>query len=373
MPKIYKYTVEKSLLPANKRLSERECYLILNNGIPEIDINRVFINQVNKITKEEKRSGRCSSTLQHQFCKFLNYLEENNINYINASLSDIEDFLCDLQLKDGIKNSTIHSYINIIVNIYEELYLRDYKLHSSLISYNAGLLIHKSKDRSVAKHTVINLLKVKFSKEKKEYAMPSYLKWYSFEEIEKISLVLPLEYSCIFLISVFTGYRFDSVVSIFDKDFNPVECSVKNSRSKSGLTHVAFLPKYVIDMIEKYRMHIRSLRYNGKSDYLFLNPSGETIRYHSYNQALKKAGEKLNMPPLHTHAGRSTFLAMLRTYQLEKRRLGEPVFSDIDLMLLMDWKTLSSLENYDKMNRVEQIPPFINEIFQNYFKEHKNI
>lgn len=75
----------------------------------------------------------------------------------------------------------------------------------------------------------------------------------------------------------------------------------------------------------------------------------------------------MGITSLHTHAGRSTFLVTLRSYQLEQRRKGIPTFSDADIMTLMDWKSMSCLENYDLLTRAFEVLPFQREFFQTHY------
>ena len=71
---------------------------------------------------------------------------------------------------------------------------------------------------------------------------------------------------------------------------------------------------------------------------------------------------ELELKALHTHAGRSTFAATLRTFQLEMRRRGVPTFSDEDFCALMDWKSMQCLEHYDLVTRAEEVSSLVDEL-----------
>lgn len=108
------------------------------------------------------------------------------------------------------------------------------------------------------------------------------------------------------------------------------------------------------------------------SEYFFVGSSGKPVTYGSYRSALESARMKVNkkygwdIKALHTHAGRSTFAAALRSYQLEQRRKGVPTFSDVDFCNLMDWKSLESLKHYDLVNRVQDVEPILIDFYKKY-------
>ena len=100
------------------------------------------------------------------------------------------------------------------------------------------------------------------------------------------------------------------------------------------------------------------------------------MTYGSYYSALKRAAEKvrqkhpeLELGEVHTHAGRSTFAAALRSYQLRERRLGRETISDQDFCLLMDWTSLQCLKSYDLATRIQEVSP----LMEGFYREHKQI
>lgn len=126
-----------------------------------------------------------------------------------------------------------------------------------------------------------------------------------------------------------------------------------------------------IEDMRQYRIDVRD-NIETDSDAFFVGHDGTPVTYQAYRGALESARIKVNkkygwnIEALHTHAGRSTFAAALRTYQLDCRRNGIPTFSDVDFCNLMDWKSLSSLEHYDIINRVHEISPLIEEFYSNF-------
>ena len=108
------------------------------------------------------------------------------------------------------------------------------------------------------------------------------------------------------------------------------------------------------------------------SNAFFIGRNGKPVTYQAYRAALESARVEVNkkygwnIEALHTHAGRSTFAAALRTYQLDCRRNGIPTFSDVDFCNLMDWKSLDSLKHYDLINRIHEISPLIKELYSDF-------
>ena len=108
------------------------------------------------------------------------------------------------------------------------------------------------------------------------------------------------------------------------------------------------------------------------SEYFFVGSNGNPVTYGAYRSALESARIKINakygwdIKALHTHAGRSTFAAAIRSYQLEQQRKGVPTFSDVDFCNLMDWKSLDSLKHYDLVHRVQDAAPMLIDFYKNY-------
>lgn len=171
--------------------------------------------------------------------------------------------------------------------------------------------------------TMISALRKEFlSKEVSNDSV--YTKWYSDEELEAISAELLLVHRCIFWDTVFTVHRVDSALSITMETIDLRKRRVSPTRTKTGQSYVSVVPQYLADMIETYIIEERSKvvsRTGSSCKYLFLNRDGNPVPYALYNAALKRAGEQvrlkntsLNLQNVHTHAGRSTFAAVLRTY-----------------------------------------------------------
>ena len=136
------------------------------------------------------------------------------------------------------------------------------------------------------------------------------------------------------------------------------------------------MPDELALLIQSYIENERSRNPGNCSEWLFLNNRGGQMTYESYNSALKYAAEKvrkkhpeLELGTVHTHAGRSTFAAALRSYQLRERRLGHKALSDEDFCILMDWRSLQCLKDYDLATRIQEISPLL----EGFYQKHKQI
>ena len=211
---------------------------------------------------------------------------------------------------------------------------------------------------------------------KKNMAWQTYTKWYTHEQVTAIADELPLVHRCIFLSTVYLGYRSSSALSIKVSTVDLREKHIKPTHSKTGQLHTSKMPDELALLIQSYIENERSRNPGNCSEWLFLNNRGGQMSYGSYYSALKRAAEKvrkkhpeLELGTVHTHAGRSTFAAALRSYQLRERRLGHETLSDEDFCILMDWRSLQCLKDYDLATRIQEISPLL----EGFYREHKQV
>lgn len=380
-----RYTVDFSVLEENNRT--KKYYLVLDNGAPAKVVNMSLITQ-------QRRRNRSVSTDAYHLAYFLNVLAADGVELKDVTLGYIESFLVRLytygkenaeskndistELKnDGCSAGVVRAYVRVIGDLFEEMALHGMPVHKSLLCYPQNSVIVANKKGRLTK---VSLLKKKFPDKRRSILERSsaYTKWYTGEQVEAISNELPLVDRCIFLDSVFTGHRIDSSLSIMLQDFNPKEKSIYAGRTKTHKTHVAPLPDHLVALIAHYISDERSIvveRTGSASPYLFLSRDGSPRTYAAYYSTLKRAEQRLKksrpdlgIVSLHPHAGRSTFLANLRTFQLEQQRLGKPTFSDADILTLMDWRSMQSLEDYDLLTRSFEVLPFQKAFFRQHYK-----
>lgn len=219
--------------------------------------------------------------------------------------------------------------------------------------------------------TMIHYLSYMFRPNQSDTPKSNYVKWYSAEQINAIADALPLVYRCIFLDTVYVGHRVGGVLSFTMDSVDLYNGTVTPTKSKTGKIHTSYIPATLIEDMRQYLIDVRG-NIKTNSNAFFIGRNGSPVTYQAYRAALESARITVNkkygwnIEALHTHAGRSTFAAALRTYQLDCRRNGVLIFSDVDFCNLMDWKSLDSLKHYDLINRIHEISPLIKELYSDF-------
>lgn len=377
-----KYTVNYGLYPHGKDDSiETRMRLIFEDGLPATEINRhLVLAQIDK--------SKPLSTPVYQLCIYLNYLALRDMYVTDATMNFIYDFLCELYIDglsyagDGTPRSyaSICQYVEVLSKLYDSFTLRGHPLDESLyLRLPQMILLTDKKDtrrkgRVVKRHehlTMVHLLSGIFKPNQNDIPKLHYAKWYSPEQIKAISDELPLTYRCIFLDTVYTGHRIDSTLSFTMDSVNLYNSEVTPTRTKTGKKHTSWIPETLVNDFQTYLMDVRN-NIETDSDYFFIGRDGKPVTYGAYYAALESARIKINkkygwdIEALHPHAGRSTFAAALRSYQLEQQRNGIPTFSDVDFCNLMDWKSMDSLKHYDLVNRVQDVTPILIDFYKKY-------
>ena len=361
-----RYTVARATFQ-KKDGGYRKGYLILDGGVPALDINMA-------IMLRDKDYPRSPSTPKYHLAKYLNYLSDAGVDYRHVTMKQIYTFLYQQYSATDMTYATLRKYIDIIGRLYENLALFGEPLDQSLSLPWPGTETRIIKNARLEPLTKIWYLKYMF-KPKKSDAWLRYTKWYTAEQYKAIATELKINYRIIFLITVYLGYRCDSAISVKLSDINLRTREIKPSHTKTGQMHVVPMPPELAQLIRSYAENERAKNPGADSEQLFLNNRGNPVSYHNFYYALNRAAEKvrqkhpeLGLGPVHTHAGRSTFAAALRSYQLREQRLGHETFSDYDFCMLMDWKSLKNLKYYDKATRIQETAE-IHEAFQGDFDD----
>lgn len=355
-----RFSVAIAIFEETETHPEYALHLILDEGIPDVQVNQALISK-NIYNKKKNDPVREVTSYLYQWNTFANYLwDVENIYYMNATSSDIYNFFLFLAIEKGLHNKNIKSYINTIAKVYDTLAIRHCPLDESLfrplpeMALSGGLRGKQRWLTCISK--MANLLPYE---NVRTGVMPSYCKWYTNQQIDALQKNLRLDYACIFLISVYTGMRISSILSLRLDAFNARKGILTEQRSKTGQVHTCSIPQTLVSRLNTYIIEMRSM-YMSSSEYLFTQKNSATISYNAYRKALIKAGQKASFTEsVHTHAGRSTFLANLRSFQLRERRLGHETFSDADICYLMDWTSLQCLHNYDLLTRIEEVSPLM--------------
>jgi len=364
-----RYTVERAIVEAKG--IDKKRYLVLDDGVPATAINQHLLIK-------QEHQAQPNSTSAYNLRLFLNAMDEASIEFTDVTMNAIYNYLCYVYVEEEKTYKTICAYIYDIASLYESLALRNYPLDKSLFrpfsnEASGPRVIRNCRDNPL---TMISKLRKEFLPKKTDDVRISYTKWYSIDEIDAIAAELTLLYRCIFYDTIFTGHRIDSALSITLDTINTKDWLIKPTRTKTGKIHISMIPPVMAEMMQSYLIEVRRKIVDSTgsvSNYFFLGRDGLPVTYGAYYMALKVAGEKasvknpsLSIENLHTHAGRSTFAAVLRSYQLEQRRQGKATLTDTDFCNLMDWKSLASLENYDITTRAQEVSPLLKDFYSKY-------
>lgn len=366
------YSVDRGFI-AGKDGTERLFYLILRNGLPATDLNKCLI------LKQQKSAHPCS-TGAYVIAKMLNDMLDRGFGINDISRGLIYDYLLDAYVEEGLAYKTILSYITIIGDLFDDLKVHNIPIHESLLILDDDVLtvVKNKKERRYI--TNIPLMRKELLPNKNAVisnSMLSYTKWYTKDQVDALAAELPLVYRCIFLDTVMTGHRVDSALSITLTTFNAREQYIMPTRTKTGRYHRSHLPDYLAELIYTYQSEERTAivrKTQSASEYLFLGRNGDPVSYAAYRAALITAGKhvqekhpELGLTTLHTHAGRSTFAAALRSFQKSQEAKGIHTFSDDDFCKQMDWASLQCLENYDILTRAQTVSPIIDQFQTDFF------
>lgn len=362
------FNVERAYLKHDDG-THTEVFLILENGLPMVDVNAPFVSDF-------LNHSHANSTAMYSLVHFLNYAEINCGGYEQISYQEIERYIRSLQIEKKLKYQTLVRKVYAIGDFYSRIiFNKSAVVHQSLLVDDRFDLrkCHKLAWRYCSVFYILEMI-IPDIKETDKYHSPGYTKWYSSEQLKALQAELSLRDACIFRIGWETGFRIDGDLSTTLTTYNSRKRELEPTRSKTGQTHVSRLSNELCAMIDEYVMTGRAKtqeKTGSHSEALFLGRNGEELTYHAYYMALKRAGKRvnekyphLNLGNVHTHAGRSTFAAAIKSFQLERQRLGLPAPTDSDICALVDWKNISTLYNYDKVTRAQEMPSFVDEVHE---------
>ena len=365
------YSVANSILET--KAGDFPCFLVLKGGVPALELNPHLI------LKQKKWAHPCS-TEAYLIANFLNEMAAGNIDICDITRAHVYDYLIDEYVEEGKSLRTILTYTAQLGDMFEDLFIHGMKLHPSLTTQDPDSLLVVKNKKDLRRATTIHSMRHDFIPNKNAVmrnAMVSYTKWYTKEQIEALAAELPLVHRCIFLDTVMTGHRVDSALSVMLDTFDARSQFIMPTRTKTGRSHKSYVPEYLADLISTYQIEerVRIVSKTGSnSPYLFLGRTGKPVSYGSYRSTLQKAAERvranhpeLGLTEVHTHAGRSTFAAALRSYQKAQQAKGIHTFTDDDFCKLMDWSSLQCLENYDILTRVQALSPLVEDFQDDFF------
>lgn len=347
------FRVEKAKITYNGGVVE-DRYCITENRIPMLTISQWIDN----VSLESILTGKHYA---YTFVGFLRYLDSIGLSYKEVkSKVVIWNYMKKLIYEDKRNNiisiesqkshNSIYHSINIICNFYFWLdqfvngvvntkKIMNFKDIPDKYAYKdiwGTKFFNRSKGQGLP-------FKLQFKRKRDSY------RWYTDEEIECFKTGFKTKRDlAIFLISIEGGCRIEEILTIKHYDYFPNENKFWISESKT-IQRYCFLPQYVCEVINDY---LSSEKFNLEinmdkvlDDYLFVNikkgkNQGGKVNQDNYRKILKRAGKRVGLNPdkIITHAGRST----------KAQLLIESGCSDFEIMELMGWASIQTVESYRK-------------------------
>jgi len=338
------------------KINQKEHYILEGTSDLIIPINTALVD----LQTKRQSSGKSLCYYARHFCT---YLQEKRISDLSEVTAADVRFFAETLIAEGKSASVVKAYAALISEIFNAFLELNGHPHPTLMKgdaeYAAGGRGKKRRSNYTLAATIIRR-KVRKNERREKTAMVTYTKWYTPEEVQLVAQNLSLRDRCIFLISVETGYRVSSVLSILTNTQDIKNGFVEETFSKTGPTHAArispTLQRYLAEYMATERRRVVE-KIGENNEYLFLTSKGKNIgnpvSYNAFYIALKTAektiheeyADKQDML-LHTHAGRSTFFNRLMHHNLEQKQAGKECLSVSQICHLMDWSSMECLEAY---------------------------
>ena len=354
----------------------KRCQILKDTLDLSVPVNTALVDL--QLKRKDSASSLCYYA--RHFCGYL--LGKGITDLADVTAADLRFFAEEL-VSAGKSAAVVNAYASLIGEIFNAFIELNGHPHSTLLkgdaAFAAGGRGTKRRNNFTLAATIIRR-KVSKKERRQKTAMITYTKWYTPEEVQLVAQTLSLRDRCIFLLSIETGYRISSVLSIFATTENIKNGFVEETFSKTGPTHAArispTLQRYLAEYMATARRRVVE-KIDKDNEYLFLTSKGKNagtpVSYNAFYIALKSAEKKIHEAHpdkqdmvLHTHAGRSTFFNRLMHENLDRKQRGENPLSDAQICHLMDWSSMDCLEAYyDFQERALPPTPLYEDFLQN--------
>ena len=297
---------------------------------------------------------------------FLRYLDAESITDLMDVTAGHIRLYAESLVNAEKSNAVIETHTHVIDAIFDKFCELNGRPHETLLygdmEFAAGGRDRKNKHETKAGKIIRRMLNMK----EKNAAEPmiNYTKWLSPQEVETIYNALSLRDRCIFLTSIETGYRISSVLSIMANPDDTKNRIARETFSKTGRLHAAEISERLANAIMTYMTTDRANAVKNAGEdcgVLFIKNKGKNIGkplcYDDYYHVLKVAEKRIHLQDegmshliLHTHASRSTYFNHLMRTNFKDKCEGKRYLSDFEICHLMDWRSMSCLENYYRFN-----------------------
>lgn len=357
-------------------IGQKSLYILEDMGDLSVPVNTALVDL--QLKRKDAASSLCSYA--RIFCEYL--LQKGITDLADVTAADLRFFAEEL-ISAGKSAAVVSSYASLIGEIFNAFMELNGHPHSTLLRGDAAFAAGgrgKKRHSNFTLAAAIVRRKISKKESRQKTAMITYAKWYTPEEVQLVAQTLSLRDRCIFLISVETGYRISSVLSILANAEEIRRGVVSETFSKTGPIHAArispMLQRYLAEYMATERRRVVE-KIDKDNEYLFLirkgKNAGNPVSYNAFYIALKTAEKKIHEAHpdkqdmvLHTHAGRSTFFNRLMHENLDWKQHGENPLSDPQICHLMDWSSMDCLEAYyDFQERALPPTPLYEDFLQN--------
>lgn len=342
----------------------RERYMVVDEHIPLFRVNQWLE------LKGIRKSGT-GKEYAKKMALFLNWLDNRDVSYENATNRHVRQFLHSLifgDLQDGkikslystVSSSTLNNYITVITGFYrwlDNICQTEMVWNSKKVQANKSFLygqIYSYEYRYLVDGYAAML------KPGREY-----IKWYDANIKELLCCNFNTLRDEAVLRLTFEGFRIDEALSVTLDSYNATERIVQPTRSKgkadaygaNNRLRVVALPQNTCEIINRYIQTERAdaETESGKiSQYLFINlnkgkTQGKSLSYHNYLKILKKCANRagLDETKIRTHNGRSTKVMEFLEHQA---LYPEDNITDAIIAESFGWRSFDSIDHYRNHN-----------------------
>lgn len=360
-----RFRVEKFILETTSG-GEDELYLITDHALPMTVPNR-YLEGIGRV---KKSTGRVYAV---KLCRFLGYLDENGVEFENATNRYVSSFVERLVYgkTDDLKilspeeipsYSTLSSYVTVITHFY--LWL-DRNYGSKMVFYEGERSCRPQSYLygQIYRHNYYHLIDRLLPD---THGSREYIKWYTDEEKDRLCRSFrTLRDESVFRLTL-EGFRIDEVLSIRLGDYHADERIIQPSRSKRRADAIkgkenrlrkVRLTKEICDVIDRYLFEERNIAENNSgrvSEVMFINLTpgkncGLPLSYANFRQILRNAAKRAGFDEakIRTHSGRSTRVMDVLEYNAKN---PETAYSEIEIKSIFGWSSVDSIEPYRNHN-----------------------
>ena len=260
--------------------------------IDEID------DYINFVTVEKRLSKNTVLSYKKDLIKYNDFLSKRNIKFAkNIKINDIEDYLKELS-NNNYTITSIARKLTTIKNFHNYLYQR------KKINKNVAETIERPKIRK---------------------QLPKVMTVEQVDLLLNIDCKTPFDYRNKAMLELLygTGLRISELLDLKLSDIDLENCVIR-CFGKGSKERIVPIGEYVLYYIEQYLNERPKLSKNKKSEYLFLNKSGNHLSRFSFFKLIKKLLREKNINvDVSPHTLRHSFATHMLEYGADLRTIQE--------------------------------------------------